>query len=147
MVGAFLSQHALGDITFYFCFLFGQFLFGLKRSASAIRNPANPIKTRWAFFYVNWDVLSVRAAIEGLTIYYPWRHIPLSTLLGWFQIALPAWIQTLVNEGDAGGPIAAVALGYIADSALDGLSMWSKLPAWLSHWIKENIPAAPPATV
>lgn len=142
-----LSTHAIGDIGFYLCFIFGQFLFVLKRSASAIRNPNNVIKTRRQFFFVNWDVLSVRAAIEALMIYYPWRHIPLSTMLAWVHIPVPDWAQTLLTSGVMGDPITAVAIGYVADSVLDALSMSTKIPGWLSRWIKENIPAAPPASV
>lgn len=147
MFAAFLSQHAMGDIGLYLCFLCGQFLFILKRSASAIRNPANPIKTRRAFIYVNWDVLSIRAAIEGLVVFYPWRHIGLATILSWFHIdASTGWLSVLVSNGEASGAIAAIALGYAADSTLDAISQWSKLPAWVAKWMKENIPPAPIAS-
>jgi len=142
-----LSTHAIGDIGFYLCFVAGQYLFVLKRSASAIRNPNNTIRTRKQFFYVNWTPLLVRALVEAVLFYYPWRHIPLPTIVAWFHVALPGWAQTLIAGGMAGDPIAAGALGYVADSLLDGLSVSTKVPGWLSRWIKENIPPAPPASV
>jgi hypothetical protein len=144
MFAALLSQHAIGDVGLYLCFLLGQFLFILKRAASAIRNPVNPIKSRRQFIRANLDVLSIRAALEGLIIYYPWRHIALATILGWFHIdATSGWPSEIIGTGIANGLVAAIGLGYASDSALDGLSQWSKLPAWLSRWMKENIPPVP----
>jgi hypothetical protein len=146
MLASFLSQHAVGDIGLYLCFLLGQFLFILKRSASAIRNPANPIKTRRDFVYRNWDVLSVRAAIEGLGIFYPYRHFGIVGILGWFHIVAPQWVSFLFGSGEASGAVVTIAVGYAADSALDAFSQWSKLPAWVAKWMKENIPQAPIAS-
>jgi hypothetical protein len=148
MIAALLSQHTIGDIGLWACFVLGQLLFVLKRAASAIRNPANPIKTRKDFIWKNWDVLSIRAAIECLVVFYPWRHIALATILSWFHIdASSGWLSEIISTGGASGPIAAIALGYASDSTLDALSQWSKLPAWLARWMRENIPPAPPASV
>jgi hypothetical protein len=146
-LAAFLSEHTIGDIGFYICFLAGQFLFMLKRAASCVRNPANTIKTRRQFFYVNWDVLSIRAAIESLVIYYPWRHLGIGMILGFFNIDTSAgWLHTLLGTGVGAGPIAAIALGYGADSGLDAISQYKRVPDWLQRWIKENIPPAPTIT-
>lgn len=139
-----LSEHSIADVGFYLCFLAGQVLFMLKRAASAIRNPSNPVKTRRGFFFVNWDVLSIRAAFETLFIYYPWRHLGIAMILSLFNVDVSSgWIHALIGTGIGGGPIAAVAIGYAADSVLDGASQKPGVPAWVKRWLAENIPAAP----
>lgn len=140
------TEHFVGDIGFYLCFVAGQFLFMLKRAASAIRNPTNNIKTRRQFFHINWDILSIRAIVEALVVYYPWRHIGVAAILGLFHIdTSQGWIHILLGTGIGSGAIAAVAIGYASDSGLDGISQYKKLPDWLRRWIAENIPPAPPA--
>jgi hypothetical protein len=144
-LAAFISEHAVGDIGFYMCFLMGQFLFMLKRASSAIRSTTNPIKTRRQFFYVNWDVLSVRAAVEAIAVYYPWRHLGIGMILGFLNFnTSTGWIHTVLGTGVGSGAIAAIAIGYVADSGFDGVSQSKRVPEWLKRWVKENIPPPPP---
>jgi hypothetical protein len=125
-----IAQHINQDFLYYLAFLGGQLLFILKRAASAIRNHSNPISSRRAFVYANWDVLLVRVAIE-LPIYYIWRHYPVNTILGLFT----SWRVPSAFDFPQGA-ITFFTLGFIADSLLDWFGASSKAPVWL----KENIP-------
>lgn len=122
------TQHQIGDLLYYLAFLGGQFLFMLKRSASAIRSATNPIKTRRAYFKANWDVLLIRTAIEG-PIFYLYRHYDANTILAFFgSFRLPFALPQ--------GAMSSFTLGYLADSLLD----WFGTSKVAPDWLKENIP-------
>jgi hypothetical protein len=127
-----MSLHQKQDIAYYLAFLIGQLLFLLKRASSAIRSKSNPIKSRRAFFAQNWDILSIRVALEA-AIFVLVRHVGLSDLIAMFtNWKMP--IQ-LPQSGFGFG-----CMGYAVDSVVDWFAVSSKCPALLQRWIKENIP-------
>ena len=130
-IAPWLLSHFEWDLALWFCFFLGQCLFVLKRSAMAVRSKINPIKSRRQYLYQNWDILTIRFAIESATIFYPWRHGDLPGIFQHFGWTL--WFKI------PDGAIAASGLGYLADSGLDWISTFSKAPQWL----KENIPQLP----
>jgi hypothetical protein len=109
-------------------FLAGQFLFILKRASSAIRNKTNPIASRRAFIYANWDVLLIRVAIEA-PFFYIYRHYDVNTILSFFT-------QWKAPFAFPQGSFPSAMLGYIADSLLD----WFGASKFAPDWLKENIP-------
>jgi hypothetical protein len=124
-----LTPHMSQDFLYYFAFLGGQLLFILKRAASAIRSKTNPVKTRRAFIYANWDVLLIRCAIE-FPIYFFFRHYDANSILSVFT----SWrVPFTLPQGG----MMSFSLGYIADSLLDWFGASAKAPDWL----KENIPS------
>jgi hypothetical protein len=127
------TAHLLSDLLNYAAFLFGQYLFLLKRAGSAIRSPNTNITTRRQYFYLNWDVALIRGVIEGL-IFWACQHYGISSLIGLWGWSLPAWLVLPQNF------IVYLPLGYTADSILDWISMSPKLPAFLRSWLSENVP-------
>jgi hypothetical protein len=124
------SPHLSQDLLYYLAFLGGQLLFVLKRAASAIRSKTNPIASRRAFLYANWDVLLIRCVIE-LPIYFAFRHYDSNLLLKIFTSwQVPSWLHV------PDGPIPIFTLGFVADSMLDWFGASAKAPSWL----KETIP-------
>lgn len=123
------TSHVLADVIYYLAFVAGQGLFVLKRAAMAIRSKTNPIATRRAFLYTNWDVLLIRAALE-MPVFWIWRHKALGSVAAFLGLAIPDKFSLPVN------PLVAVMLGYMADSLLDWASTSSKVPSI----IRENIP-------
>ncbi len=139
-----ISDHAKADLFFYVFFLLGQFVFALSRASKAIRSKENPVKTRREFFYHNWDVLLIRAGIEFVLFFLPWRHYSTATLLSYFGLSSDNFVVNLLTIASE-SPSGAGALGFAADSLFDWLSLSEKIPGFLRNWIKENIPGAPQA--
>src|SRR5258708_37964665 len=100
--------HLQADFAYYAAFLSGQGLFVLKRAASAIRSKTNPIKSRRAYAYANWDILLIRASLE-LPIFWIYRHESIGTVAGWMGLNLPVAFSLPVN------PLVAVMIGYLSD--------------------------------
>ncbi len=128
-----LSDHLQGDLLNYAAFLVGQFLFLLKRSGSAIRNPNSKFSRRRDYFHKNWDTAMIRAALE-FPIFYGWRHYSLASvvaLIGWTP---PAWFTPPDN------PVTALFLGYAADSILDWIAQSEKLPKAFRKMLAESVP-------
>jgi hypothetical protein len=124
-----MTPHLSQDFIYYSAFLGGQLLFVLKRAASAIRNVKNPIASRRAFIYANWDVLLIRCVLE-LPFYWAYRHYAQANdILAHFTTwKIPLWLPQAA--------IAIFLLGYFVDSQLDKYGASPKAPAWL----KETIP-------
>ena len=124
-----MTPHQRLDIAYWFAFFAGQCVFVLKRSAMAVRSKTNPIKTRRAYLYANWDVILIRSVIEFIIIFYPYRHGELDSVfnfvtLGHLPFAFPQ------------SPVFSLALGYLADSTLDWVGTLPRVPEWL----RESIP-------
>jgi hypothetical protein len=131
-----MSQHLTWDLALWVPFFIGQLFFVLKRAGSAIRSSTNPIKSRRAFIYANWDILSIRLFIELIFPYYPVRHLNFGTIASTFHVSLPSWIPPESRMPALGF----LALGYFADSILDWISQNQKVPAWIRQLIGEQIP-------
>jgi hypothetical protein len=128
-----VTVHLEGDLLNYAAFLAGQWLFLLKRAGSAVRNPATNITRRRDFFWMNWDTVLIRTAME-FPFFYGYRHYGLANLTAWMGWTPPTWFTVPDN------PLIAFFLGYAADSLLDWISMSQKLPDFLRSWISENVP-------
>lgn len=121
----------------YAAYVFGQFLFLLKRAWSAKRNRTNAIQTVGDYFSESSVPILIRFVLEGV-LYYALLHYHLAlvwllSLWGWH---LPAAfdITQFVH------PTLTLFAGYAIDSMVDGFSASTKVPAWLRNWIKENVP-------
>ena len=145
ILASMISEHTVTDIEFYVAFILGQGLFLLKRAGSAVRNPGTTIKTRWQYFTCNLDIITVRAVLEFMLFYYPFRHYSVAQIISLFGYDLTnssnSWLQFLNTIPSSA--VSAIGLGYVADSLLDGLSQWNRLPAIVQRWIKENVPTLP----
>jgi hypothetical protein len=123
----------------WLCFFGGQCLFLLKRAGSAIRNPGTAVHTRRQYFALNWDTILIRAAIEGVFIFYPFHKFSLEQIVGFFGWNLSSTVLANLSTA-ADSLVGYFAIGYASDSVLDGLSMSQKLPQFLRDWIHENVP-------
>jgi|HubBroStandDraft_6_1064221.scaffolds.fasta_scaffold1500834_1 hypothetical protein len=106
-----MHPHWIADLILYIPFLLGQWLFILKRMGMAVRSKTNPIRTRREYLYRNWDLLTVRMALE-LGIFYMWRY---NDLTGFINNHSSIHIDYVIPQGK----IVALLLGYCADSGLD----------------------------
>lgn len=124
-----ITSHLSQDVLYYLAFLGGQLFFMLKRAASAIRSKTNPIASRAAFFYANWDVLCIRCALE-FPVYMAYRHYTQANgILHLFTTwSIPDWLPQV--------PWVIFLLGYVVDSKADQYLMSPKAPEWL----KETVP-------
>lgn len=142
-----ISEHHVEDVQFYIAFIFGQFLFLLKRAGSAVRNEGTTILTRRQYFKHNLDIITVRAALESIFFYYPFRHYSIAQLIKILPFGIDItntdnpWLSFLLTIPSSA--VSAIGLGYVADSLLDGLSQWKRLPDFVQRWIKENVPTLP----
>jgi hypothetical protein len=125
------------DLLYWLAFAAGQSLFMLKRTALAIRSPMNSMGSRTEYLKLNWDVLLIRSALEFAFIFYPYRHVPLASLLsftGWnIPFAIPQSAVTVFI------------LGFFSDAMMDWAAMQDKLFGKIPvpSWIKETIPQLP----
>jgi hypothetical protein len=126
-------------------FFIGQMIFVTKRASSALRSTRNPISSRWMFVKMNSGILLVRMTVGELWILVAWRHLNISQISGLFGMPVPSWVPSWVSTGPAaGGVFFAFLLGYFADSILDWISQYKRLPASIKKVIAENIPLLPP---
>ena len=135
------TAHQIEDLEAYLCFIFGQFLFVLKRAGSAVMNPNTAAKSVWQYIGQNWVRVLVRMIFELATVFSLFRHYTIADLLqkfgvntsaGWLSIfaAIPTSIWSLM------------ALGYMSDSLFDWITRNPKLPKILRDWFAENVPPA-----
>ena len=108
----------------------------LLRAGYAIRNPANPIASRWTFIERNWDVFLVRTIISSV-LFGVWLNHPglLSAAVGYFGWHLNFDIP--VSNAVAFG------FGYLFDSLLDSAqSFIASIPklAWLNTILRGQVP-------
>jgi hypothetical protein len=137
-----LTPHKIEDIETYACFLFGQFLFVLKRAGSAVMSPTAAARSIKEYLGENWIRVLVRLIFETAIIFNLIRHYTIADLLqkfgidtsnGWFAIfaAIPTSIWSLT------------AIGYMSDSLFDWITRNPKLPKVLRDWFAENVPPLP----
>ena len=132
-----LSQSLLWQLACYLTFVFGQFLFLLKRAWSAKRNQTTAITSVGDYFRESSVPIIVRVFLEGglyyLLLHY---HVLLAWMVKFWGWSLPEGfnLQEYVN------PVMTFFAGYVVDSAVDAVSVSSKIPQWLRDWIKENVP-------
>lgn len=123
----------------YAAFIFGQFLFLLKRANSAKQNQSTVVTSTWQFFKLSAIPIFVRGVLEFFA-FILLRHYPgaIGWVIGWWGWNLPAGAAGALNQ-----PIFFVFwlfAGYVADSMLDRLSVSKKVPASVQAWIRENVP-------
>lgn len=133
------KEQIIHNLILWLFFFGGQCLFLLKRAGSAIRNQNTAVHTRRAYFFLNWDTIIIRAAIEAFFIFFPFHHFSLAQIIGFFGWNISSsMLANLTTAADS--VVAYFALGYASDSILDGLSLSNKLPQFLKDWIHENVP-------
>lgn len=135
---SFIIAHVF-TILSYASFVFGQFLFLLKRANSAKQNQTSPITTAWEFFRMSAIPIFVRGCLElaGFIVLIKYPSI-IGYIIGLWGWHLPEGVAGALNR-----PIFFIFwlfAGYAADSMLDAASISSKVPGVLRNWIKENVP-------
>ena len=131
-----MTDHVRVDLLYWLAFFFGQCLFMLKRTALAIRSPMNAMRSRTEYIQRNWDVLLIRTALEFALIFWPYRHVPIASLL-----AFTGWNMPFAVPQSA---VVSFFLGFISDAMMDWLALqdsFLKFP--IPSWIKETIPQLP----
>jgi hypothetical protein len=116
----------------YVGYVLGQLLFVLKRAASAIRSKTNPIRTRRAYIYANWDVLTIRLMLEGVVFVLCWQ-VGFTKILALFT----SWQSPIKFPAS---PVFYFAFGFFIDAALDWYGQSSVGPAVVREFVKENVP-------
>lgn len=132
--GTLLTTEHLGDLLFLVAFFLGQCVWVFICAAAAIRNQNNPLRTRWEYVQLNWDILAIRFLFEAILIYMPWRHIGPQDILKFFG---QTWQWPFAGSS---GPGMYFVLGIAADSLFNAVSKSKKLPSWLTQWIQEKVP-------
>lgn len=133
-----LTLHQKADIAYAACFLFGQWLFLLRRADLGVRSPMNALKSRRQFFYLNWVTLLYRVVIEFGLFFYPYRHADVNSLLSLEGLQLPSWLHVPQNW------IFVIFLGIFSDGLLDWVLGRGKfLGITIPDRLKEDIPQLP----
>jgi hypothetical protein len=124
----------------YLAYVFGQFLFLLKRAWSAKRNQATAIVTVGDYFRESAIPIFIRVCLEG-ALYFGLLHyhVALAYLVNLWGWNLPKGfdISQFVN------PILTLPAGYAIDSMVDAFAVSNKIPSRLRAWIAENVPQLP----
>jgi len=79
-IGTLLTPEHRGDIGYWLVFFLGTCVWLLVCAGAAIRSKHNPLKSRWAYVQMNWDIFLIRQ-IPDLIIYTIWRHVNLNDVL------------------------------------------------------------------
>ena len=111
----------------------------LLRAGEAIRNPLNPVASRWCFVKDNWDTLLIRSAWDCV-LFVIWQNNPtiISRILTMFHI--PLNFDLPVTDWTAW------MFGYLIDSLLDKLgAALAVIPQlkWIGIVIGGTIPQLP----
>jgi len=137
-----MNPITLLTIVLWIAFFLGVGLKILSRAGFAIRNPINPVASRWQFVARNWDTLVIRSAWDVVFFVY-WLNHPgaLSDLLGMAHI--PLNFDLPVTHYTAG------VFGFLIDYVMDWLGSAavnsSILPLkYLGMIIGGSIPPLPP---
>jgi hypothetical protein len=124
----------------YLTYVFGQFLFLLKRAWSSKRNQATAVVTVGDYFRESSVPIFIRVCLEGV-LYFGLLHyhVALAYLFNLWGWNLPKGfdISQFVN------PILTLPAGYAVDSMVDAFAVSNKVPGWLRTWIAENVPQLP----
>jgi len=124
----------------YLAYIFGQFLFLLKRAWSAQRNQSTAVVTIGDYFRESAVPIFIRLILEAI-LYFALLHyhIALAYLVSLWGWNLPKGfdISQFVN------PILTLPAGYAIDSIVDALAVSNKIPNWARTWIAENVPQLP----
>lgn len=131
-----ISVHHAQDIGYGVSFAIGLWLRMLLRSDYALHSKTNALKTRRAFFYLNWVPLLTRSVIEFGIVWWPWRHIDM----------IPSSLNYAANfyRLFPRAAMVAVLMGLGADFLLDwiGQAASQRIPA-LAPLFKEIVPPVP----
>jgi hypothetical protein len=124
----------------YLTYVFGQFLFLLKRAWSSKRNQATAVVTVGDYFRESSVPIFIRVCLEGVLYYVMLHyHLALEWLVSMWGWNLPKGfdLTQFVN------PALTFFAGYAVDSLVDALSVSNKIPSSFRGWIAENVPQLP----
>lgn len=132
-----MSKQFIWGLVCYLAFVFGQFLFLLKRAYSAKQNKTTVVNSIPEYFMLNAAPMFIRGCLEG-GIYYLLLHykFALSWLVGVWGWHLPAGFVA----GEYANPVLTGLAGYAVDSMVDWVTFSEKVPSGLRGWLKENVP-------
>ena len=135
-IAAFLTPEHWGDLGYWLVFFAGTCMWLLVCAGAAIRSKHNPLKTRWAYVEMNWDIFLVRQ-IPDLIIFAVWRHVSLNDILA--ALHMP-WETPLSGSS---GFVGALAVGFMADVLIAYAMKTKYVPDAIRQWVQERIPELP----
>lgn len=132
-----MSKQLIWGVACYAAFVFGQFLFLLKRAYSAKQNNTTVVTSIPQYFKLNAAPAFIRLCLEGV-LYFILMHykFALSWLVGMWGWHLPAGFVA----SEYANPALTLLAGYAVDSLVDWLTFSEKVPSGLRGWLKENVP-------
>lgn len=135
-VAALLTPEHWGDVLYWFVFFGGTCLWLLVCAGAATRSKHNPLKTRWAYVEMNWDIFLIRQ-VPDLVIYTLWRHVSLNDLLAIVHIP---WQPAFSGSS---GFVGALSVGFSADVLIASGLKTKYVPDFIRQWVQERIPELP----
>src|SRR5579863_9748542 len=131
-----LTPEHWGDVGYWIVFFAGTCMWLLVCAGAAIRSKHNPLKTRWDYVNMNWDIFLIRQ-IPDLVIYTIWRHVSLNDIL---TLAHIPWKMGISGES---GFVGALAVGFSADVLMASALKTKYVPDVIRQWVQERIPELP----
>lgn len=135
-LGLLLTSHQLADIGYWIVFFAGTCVWLLVCAGAAIRSKHNPLKSRWAYVAMNWDIFLIRQ-IPDLIIFTIWRHVSLNDVLT--ALHLPWQLSISGSSGFVG----ALSVGFSADALIAYGLKTKYVPDAVRQWVQERIPELP----
>lgn len=134
-----LAWEHIADIGYWLVFFIGQNLYVLKRADTAYSS--GKVLTRGSFLRKNWPTLVIRMMVPELVIFWIVRHVSSNVILGWFSVPVPGWIPM----GTIHSWLAFFCFGFCADSGVNWLLKWQRIPEKIRLFLADQIPDVPEA--
>lgn len=135
-MAAFLTPEHWGDLGYWIVFFAGTCVWLLMCASAAIRSKHNPLRSRWAYVAMNWDIFLIRQ-IPDLIIYTIWRHISVNDVLAALHVP---WSLGITGSS---GFVGALSTGFSADALIAYGLKTKYVPDAVRQWVQERIPELP----
>ena len=131
-----LTPEHRADVGYWIVFFAGTCIWLLMCAGAALRSKHNPLKTRWAYVSMNWDIFLIRQ-IPDLIIFTVWRHVNMNDLLALAHIP---WQPAFSGSS---GFVGAITTGFSADALIAYALKTKYVPDAVREWVQERIPELP----
>lgn len=135
-LAALLTPEHWSDVGYWIVFFAGTCIWLLVCSGAAIRSKHNPLKNRWAYVQMNWDIFLIRQ-VPDLIIFTVWRHLSVNDLLALAHIP---WQPAFSGSS---GFVGALTTGFSADALIAYGLKTKYVPDVVREWVQERIPELP----
>jgi hypothetical protein len=136
MLAVLLTAEHWGDVGYWIVFFMGTCVWLLVCAGAALRSKHNPLRSRWAYVQMNWDIFLIRQ-IPDLIVFNIWRHVSLNDILAMIHIP---W-QWAFNGSS--GFVGALTTGFAADALIAYGLKTKYVPDVVRQWVQERIPELP----